>query len=365
MAKRRQLEVPSAEALKEIEEGFARETPTGPGLRPPIADVVADAAMRSDPLPAAERADLARDKSEARQLREAVEKGLIAREIPIHEITADALTRDRIHLDEDEMVELCTSIAAHGLRLPIEVFEPANPEAAGKYALISGFRRLAAIRRLNAMTGGEKHLTIAAFVRQPDSIADSVIAMVEENEIRAGLSQYERGRAAAMAVYDGVFPSLDEAVQKLFGSASKAKRSKIRSFALVHEELGDMLTFATQLSERQCLRLAAALRAGLAQDIRRVLEDHVIESPEAEWAVLTPLIEQAEGVGPDPSRGGRPKVAQKVKKGVAIPLANGVSIERVERPEGYAIQFRGAAVNSEMIDKVIDHIRYLLEEVKE
>ncbi|TNE37550.1 ParB/RepB/Spo0J family partition protein [Roseovarius sp.] len=363
MAKRRQLEIPSAEALKEIEEGFARETPSGPGLRPPIADVVADAAMRSDPLPASERADAARDKSDARQLREAIGKGLVAREIPIHEITADALTRDRIHLDEEDMVELCTSIATHGLRLPIEVFEPANPEAAGKYALISGFRRLAAVRRLNAMTGGEKHLTIAAFVRQPDSIADSVIAMVEENEIRTGLSQYERGRAAAMAVYDGVFPSLDEAVQMLFGSASKAKRSKIRSFALVHEELGDMLSFATHLNERQCLRLAAALRAGLAQDIRRVLEDHVIETPEAEWAALVPLVEQAEGVGPDPSRGGRPKAASKPKVGARIPLANGVSIERVERPDGYAIQFRGASVNSEMIDKVIDHIRYLLEEV--
>ena len=58
----------------------------------------------------------------------------------------------------------------------------------------------------------------------------------------------ERGRAAAMAVYDGVFPSLDEAVQMLFGSGSKAQRSKIRSFALVVEELGDMLSFATHLN---------------------------------------------------------------------------------------------------------------------
>ena len=90
----------------------------------------------------------------------------------------------------------------------------------------------------------------------------------------------------------------------------------------------------------------------------------MIDSPEAEWAVLTPLVEQAEGVGPDPSRGGRPKMASKVRKGTPISLSNGVSIERVERPEGYAIQFRGAAVNSEMIDKVINHIRYLLEEMK-
>ncbi len=78
-------------------------------------------------------------------------------------------------------------------------------------------------------------------------------------------SQYERDRAAPMAVYGGGFPSMDEAVQRLFGSGSKAKRPKIRSFALVHEELGDMLSFANHLNERHCLRLAAALRAGLAR----------------------------------------------------------------------------------------------------
>ena len=42
MARRRQLEPPSPEALKELEEGFARENRSG--LRMPIADVVGEAA---------------------------------------------------------------------------------------------------------------------------------------------------------------------------------------------------------------------------------------------------------------------------------------------------------------------------------
>ena len=55
----------------------------------------------------------------------------------------------------------------------------------------------------------------------------------------------------------GHFADVEEAVARLFGAASKAKRSKIRSFALVHEELGDMLAFPEELTEKGGLRLAA------------------------------------------------------------------------------------------------------------
>ncbi|MGY9045694.1 hypothetical protein P775_01020 [Puniceibacterium antarcticum] len=362
MAKRRQLEIPSAEALREIEDGFARET-SRPSTRPPIADVVADAALNSDPLPPLAREAVARDKVDAQAMRLAMEKGLVAREIPIHEVTADALTRDRMNLDEEEMRELIDSITRNGLRLPIEVFEPSNPEAAGRYALISGFRRLAAYRQLNAMTGGEKYRTIAAFVRAPDSIAATLVAMIEENEIRVGLSQYERGRAAAVSVHDGVFASIDEAVTTLFQSGSKTKRSKIRSFALIHDELGDMLRYATALTERQCLRIATALRAGQGDAMRDALDEAEVDGPEAEWSVLLPFVESAEGAAPDPSRGGRPKVARKPKAGPVVSLANGVSIEKVSGPEGYAIRFHGRAVDSDMVDAVMDHIRHLLEKL--
>lgn len=51
--------------------------------------------------------------------------------------------------------------------------------------------------------------------------------MVEENEVRANLSHYERGRIAVLAAEQGHFTHVEEAVARLSGAASKAKRSKI------------------------------------------------------------------------------------------------------------------------------------------
>lgn len=354
MAKRRQLEAPSPEQLKEIEEGFARETPL-PGSRPPIADVVADAAALSSPLPQPDREAAAR-------LQAAEAKGLIAVELPIDDVRGDALTRDRMQLDENEMRELTESILAHGLRLPIEVFEPDNPEGAGRYALISGFRRLAAFRQLYKLTSLERFARIPAFVRQPASIADTLIAMIEENEIRVGLSQYERGRAASMAVYDGYFKTLDEAVNTLFQNASKAKRSKIRSFAMIHEELGDLLKHAPGLSERQCLRLAGALRAGGEDDLRSALGRTTAANAEEEWARLETVVEAFETQPNDPQRGGRPR-NEPIRREPSIPLANGISIEKEVGPAGYAIRFHGKNVSADLVDAAIENIRHLLEKI--
>ncbi len=360
MARRRQLEAPSAEALKEIEAGIDQEL-SRTAVRPPIADVVADAAMRASPLPQADREAQAKDRVDAERLREAEGKGLVAVEIPIHQITADALSRDRMELNEDEMQELMTSISVNGLRLPIEVYVPQHVEDGAQYGLISGYRRLAAIRRLNAMSGGERFPTIAAFVRDPGGVKEALVAMIEENEVRAGLSQYERGRAAAMAVYDGVFSSVDEAVSVLFSTASKAKRSKIRSFALVHEDLGDLLSHAIVYSERQCLRLATALRAGLTEDIRAALERADPRDGDEEWLVMLPLVERAEGAAPDPARGGRPKVKEKPVVTGREKMANGVEIARESGPNGYAIRFYGKEVTADLVDAVMDSVRHLLE----
>lgn len=360
MAKRRQLEVPSPETLKELEEGFARET-SRPGIRAPIADVAADAAARIDPLPQHLREENAQDRADAKALREAREKGLVLTELSIHDIEADALTRDRMDIDPEELTELKLSIAKNGMRMPIEVYEMEETEQTGKYGLISGYRRLTAMREMHELTGGRKYGTVAAFIRTPETMADAVVSMIEENEVRSQLSQYERGRAAALAVYMEVFKTLDEAIGAMFASASKAKRSKIRSFALVHEELGDMLRFGRELTERQILRIATGLRGGKTQAMREALEVHAISDAADEWTVLEPLIAEAEGVAPDPTRGGRPK--KTIQRGPEIPLANGMSVEKVKTEDGFAIRLRGRYVNEDIVDQCIDRIRYLLEEV--
>lgn len=360
MAKRRQLDPPSPEALQEMEEGFARETPRA-GARPPIADVAADAAANATPLPVQEREEQARDRADAQLLKEAREKGLVAIEIPIGKIEAETLTRDRMDLDEDELNELSKSISLNGVRLPIEVYAFDNPGPETSYGLISGYRRLAAVRKINEFTDGERFPTIPAFVRDPETYADAYAAMVEENEVRSDLSQYERGRIVAMAVYREVFKTMDEAVNKLFWSASKAKKSKIRSFAMIHEELGDMLNFAPELNERQCLRIAHALRSGRSEALRDALYDHAIPDAETEWKVMLPIIELVEEGPPDPSKGGRPR--KTLRRGHRIPLANDITMEKVVTEDGYAIRLRGDRVTNELVESVMGRVRWLLEEI--
>ena len=89
MARRRQLETPSPEALKEIEAGIDRDLARSPGLRPPIADVVADAAQHANPLPQVDREAIARDKADAERLRDAEGKGV---SLPVHASMAVAPT---------------------------------------------------------------------------------------------------------------------------------------------------------------------------------------------------------------------------------------------------------------------------------
>ncbi|MBL9059826.1 MAG: ParB N-terminal domain-containing protein, partial [Mangrovicoccus sp.] len=274
MAKRRKLETPSADDLDRFEAEFRRETPLRPPpMVPPIAQVAAETAGALDPRTEEERAAAARDQADAERLRAASEDGRLIQEVPLDLIEPDSLVRDRTVMDEDELQELANSIAAHGMRLPVEIYELARPAAGGpRYGLLSGYRRYLATRRLCAMMGGEKFATIRALLRDPGAMGGSFVAMVEENEIRSSLSPYERGRIAVIAAQNGAFVNTEAAVDALFAAASKAKRSKIRSFAQVFEELGDLLRFPENLSEKQGLRLSAALRGGAERGLRRALE---------------------------------------------------------------------------------------------
>jgi ParB family chromosome partitioning protein len=102
---------------------------------------------------------------------------------------------------------------------------------------------------------------VLAVLRRPDTAAEAYVAMVEENEIRAGLSYYERARVAARAAEAGVFEDASAAIDALFATASKAKRSKIRSFVRIYEALDDWLAYPSAIPERLGLKLAKALEA--------------------------------------------------------------------------------------------------------
>jgi ParB family chromosome partitioning protein len=113
--------------------------------------------------------------------------------IPLAEIDEAALARDRRFSDPEAQAELEDSVAASRLRHPIEVFPLEVPCGAHRWGLVSGYRRLAAFRALHARSGEARYAAIPAFVRKRGSMAEALAAMVEENEIRAEISPFERG----------------------------------------------------------------------------------------------------------------------------------------------------------------------------
>jgi hypothetical protein len=181
----------------------------------------------------------------AEALRSAREEGRMVLELALDQVAPDHLLRDRLPVEDEEMAALKASIRAHGQRTPIEV----TPRGGAlPYGLISGWRRLAALRALHAETGEARFATVRALVTRPETAGDAYVAMVEENEVRVGLSQYERARVAVFAARRGVFESENAALQALFAGASKAKLSRIRSFLEIVHALDGVLRFPQAVS---------------------------------------------------------------------------------------------------------------------
>lgn len=215
----------------------------GLGAPAPIARVAAEASAQAALTEMAEAMTRARN------------EGRLVLAVPLDRIDADHLVRDRLGADEEELSHLMASLSAHGQRTPIEVTE-LGPE---RFGLISGWRRLQAFRRLLDDTGEPRFAEIQVLLRRPDTARQAYIAMVEENEVRLGLSYYERARIAARAVDLGVFETEKQALQQLFAAASRARRSKIGSFLAIYRALDTSLRYPAQIPERLGLALAKAL----------------------------------------------------------------------------------------------------------
>lgn len=350
MAKRRALELPDAAELAELEAGFAaKPVPDRLGVVAPIAQVAGEAAAEG------EQGDRIVN-AEAENWRRAREEGRVVDRVPVDEIVTEHLVRDRMSYTQEEFDELKLSIRANGVRSPVELV----PLEQG-WGLISGWRRVAAVQALHA-EGLEGFDTVPAIVRPSQEAGGAYLAMVEENEVRAQLTPYERGRIAVVAAGQGAFRDVEAAIAGLYAAASKAKRSKIRSFALIHEELGDLLTFPTELSEKAGLRLAAAVRDGYASKLRSALARGMGTSPADEWGAVEPVVEEYEALSrPESGRGGRPRKAptKRLREG-EIALANGITMERIREDDGYSIKFRGP-VDIDMMDAVMLEVKRLLE----
>lgn len=282
----------------------------GLGAPAPIARVVADASAQAALTELSDA--MARARSEGR----------LVQRLALDQIDTDHLVRDRIALDEEELGHLIASLREHGQRTPIEVTELPS----GRFGLISGWRRIQALTRLFSQTGEARFAEVQALLRRPDTARDAYIAMVEENEIRLGLSYYERARIAARAVDAGVFQSEKQALQQLFASASRARRSKIGSFLSIYRQLEGALRFPAAIPERLGLALAQALETR-ASEIPGLVAD-LIATPAvdavAEQAFLSAFVTGKKGSNKANSDK-PPPVTKEIQPGVFLEVKGGWS----------------------------------------
>lgn len=268
MAKRKRLS--PAVFSDATPEGLETKSVSG-GISAPIASVASDAATQ------AALSDVVETLTKAKR------EGRMVLELDPASIDPAYLMRDRTRVDAEEMAALVTSIRDRGQQSPIEVVELEE----GRYGLISGWRRLSAITQL-----GDR--PVLALLRAPRDAPEAYLAMIEENEIRVGLSYYERARIVARAVAGGVFETEKAALQSLFKAASRAKRSKIKSFLPVVAHLDGVLHFPEDLGERLGLTLSKALEedANLAQRLRSTLAQPPVDAA-AEQALIQGVIGSA------------------------------------------------------------------------
>jgi ParB family chromosome partitioning protein len=271
--------------------------------------------------------------------------------IPLADIDSGALTRDRTGLDAEPQTELELSIVASGLRQPIEVFPLAEPRNDHIYGLLSGYRRLLAFRTLHERTGNSRYATIPAFVRASTDLATALAAMVEENEIRAGLSPFERGLIAVTARNQGAFGSIEEAVDKLYPNASRQKRQRIRTFAFFAEEMNGQLTAPEKLSYRQIERIATAISAGFGELIRTALQESSITDPDHQWELVKPILAEANEQASNPERSTGPGRPRRILR-----PRYGLTIRRERTRDGWSLHFTGREAIGPMIDLVLDEI---------
>ncbi|KIC47774.1 ParB N-terminal domain-containing protein [Tateyamaria sp. ANG-S1] len=319
--------------------------PLNTGMRAPIADVASDAAATA----------ALRDVSAA--MAEAREAGRMVAELPLDQIDMTYLVRDRVSGDDAEMEALVTSIRDRGQQTPIEVVDLGSDTRPKRYGLISGWRRCQALMQLARDGSGPDN--VLALLRAPKAASDAYVAMVEENEIRVGLSYFERARIVIKSVELGVFTTRKKALQGLFGTASRAKRSKIGSFVDIVEAFDTVLAHPHRISERQGLMMAKRLEAdpSFTQSVIRLLSIQPDRSVETEQALLSDMLEKgpkAVGSGPEPGKVGSKK-AKTPSMSTTFHLRPG--LQAAQDPSTGSLHLWGKDLTPDLRDRLLDWLR--------
>lgn len=311
MAKRKRLTPPDPDRIPpELE----TKTRYPNGVAPtrnmaPISAVAGEAAARAALEEVTAKMDAARS------------DGRLVIDVPLTQLRFDYLIRDRLAVMDDEMEALIDSLRSRGQQTPIEVVQLND----GRYGLISGWRRCKALTHLYATTDDKRFASVRAVLRQPEHASDAYQAMVEENEIRVGLSFYERARIVLRTVENRVYDTQRHALQGLFATASRSKRSKIKSFLTVVQALDGVLRFPQDLGERVGLELAKALedRPALEGALKEALAQENPQSAEDELAVIQSAMTSKKAALTPPLEPHRP---QEIAPGITLKSGKGGAV---------------------------------------
>ena len=255
--------------------------------RGPMASAIAENAGAVAARAEAEAAIRAENDALAHELVALREAGLAVELLPLDAVVSEALVRDRAPGPDPELPELVTSIRETGLSNPIRVEERDD----GRHELVQGWRRLAAYRALLEETGDERWARIpAGILPRGEGIAASYRRMVDENLIRRNLSFAEMAEVARRFAADPGTDSQDAgaAVGVLFASAGYQKRSYIRAFAQLLDDLGDRLAHPEAIPRGLGLALRSRLEADpeATRALRAELDAAPDRTAEEELAIL-------------------------------------------------------------------------------
>lgn len=312
MAKRKRLELPTDTETPVLE----MKSALPPRARMPIADVAGDTAGRA----ALEEV--------AREMTAAESEGRVVKRLKIDQIDMHHLNRDRLVLDAEDMAVLKASLAERGQQTPIEVVDGSR---SGRFGLISGMRRLLALREM-----GETE--VLALIRRPETAQAAYVAMVEENEIRAPLSFYERANLAVASVGSQIYPDVKTAVSDMFAHVSGSKRSKILKFVTLREKLGATLSFPTEIPEKLGLALVTAIEADIKVATR--IRDALRKTPPADAAAERRVLERAlkgQGAAPSAKTQIAPGLLLEAKAGRAVLTGQGVDESFLAALQAFAV----------------------------
>ncbi len=250
---------------------------------------------------------------DAKKFRAAEAEGRVLVTVPLAEVSTSDLPRDRLELDavaaSDEMEELKSSIRERGQKEPIELYR----DAAGGLQLKKGWRRFTALSQLWAETQDDKFATVIARLEagEGDRIG-RYVDMVEENVVRENLTFAEMAQVAITAARDeGVEgDEADAMVQRLYGSLHKTKRSYVRAFVYLLEELGDALKWPKSVSRNLGVDVSRGLRAGQgADELKAELQGCFEETEQAR--VLSEYVARLDKSAPGKAKARAPKAQEK------------------------------------------------------